>query len=178
MSAQRVVPPARPAGVGLRLVAAFLLGLTAGIGLVAVIQRAAGAESWSRVSARASSPDKSRVALVVDRACAAGLCQELRVGASEAAASAAATLQAPSATEVVWTADGKRVGFVIDGSELRLYDPATLKVVGTVRLLTDEAAQSRLVRGVTFSENGRAATFDDCPRTRSGCRAGLVAIPQ
>jgi hypothetical protein len=47
-----------------------------------------------------------------------------------------------------------------------------------VRLLTAEAAQTRLARGITFSENGRAATFDDCPRSHSGCRAGVVGVPQ
>jgi hypothetical protein len=31
---------------------------------------------------------------------------------------------------------------------------------------------------VTFSENGKAVTFDDCPRNRSGCRAGVVGVPQ
>jgi hypothetical protein len=41
-----------------------------------------------------------------------------------------------------------------------------------------EAAETRLARGITFSENGRAATFDDCPRAHSGCRAGVVGVPQ
>ena len=35
---------------------------------------------------------------------------------------------------------------------------------------------SRLARGVTFSQNGAAVTFDDCPRGRSGCKPGLAAV--
>ena len=67
---------------------------------------------------------------------------------------------------------------MIDGSEMAVYDVQTAKLAGTVRLLTSEAALTRIARGVTFSENGRAATFDDCPRTQSGCRAGVVGVPQ
>jgi Tol biopolymer transport system component len=78
----------------------------------------------------------------------------------------------------VWTPDGKRVAFVIDGREMLLYDAQARKLAGTVRLLSSEAAQSRIARGVTFSENGRAVTFDDCPRAHSGCRAGVLGIPQ
>ena len=107
-------------------------------------------------------------------------CTELRVGASDSASAVVARYTDPSATcdEVVWTPDGKRVGFVIRGHELRLFDPQSGKEIGTVRLVTEEAAQTRRARGVTFSENGRAVTFDDCPRTHSGCRAGVVGVPQ
>jgi hypothetical protein len=92
----------------------------------------------------------------------------------------AAAYDDPSAVcdEVVWTPDGTRVGFVMRGYELRLFDPQSLKEIGTVRLVTEEAAQTRRARGVTFSENGRAVTFDDCPRAHSGCRAGVAGVPQ
>ena len=70
------------------------------------------------------------------------------------------------------------MAFVLDGSEMAIYDAQTAKLAGTVRLLTSEATVTRVARGVTFSENGRAATFDDCPRTHSGCRAGVVGVPQ
>ena len=89
-----------------------------------------------------------------------------------------ASLGSRSCAEIVWTPDGKRVAFVIDGSEMSIYDAQSGKLAGTVRLLTNEAAQTRLARGITFSENGRAATFDDCPRGHSGCRAGVVGVPQ
>jgi hypothetical protein len=29
---------------------------------------------------------------------------------------------------------------------------------------------------VTFSQNGAAVTFDDCPRGHSGCKSGLAAV--
>jgi hypothetical protein len=34
----------------------------------------------------------------------------------------------------------------------------------------------RFARGVTFSDNGFAVTFDDCPKGRSGCRSGLAGV--
>jgi hypothetical protein len=134
--------------------------------------------SRRRTVARATSPDKSRVALALERRCGQGTCQDLRMGASEESAADVATLAGQSCDEVVWTPDGKRIGFVIDGREMRLYDAGTLKLAGIVGLLTSEAAESRRARGVTFSENGRAVTFDDCPRAHSGCRAGVAGVPQ
>ena len=128
---------------------------------------------------RASSPDRSRVAVAATRPCApAGECGALRIGSSEDNSTVVHALEGSTCEEVVWTPDGTRVGFVIDRNQLMLFDAATLKHAGTIRLLTDEAAQSRIVRGVTFSENGRAVTFDDCPRAHSGCRAGVVGVPQ
>ena len=38
--------------------------------------------------------------------------------------------------------------------------------------------QPRRVRGMTFSDNGEAITFDECPSGRSGCRAGFAAVPR
>jgi hypothetical protein len=102
----------------------------------------------------------------------------LSVGQSESAAVQLEMLDGQSASEIVWTSDGKRVGFVVDGRELWLYDAGSRKLAGRVGLLTVEAAHSRLARGVTFSENGRAVTFDDCPKRQSGCRAGFVGVPQ
>jgi hypothetical protein len=61
---------------------------------------------------------------------------------------------------------------------MSIYEAHSARLAGTVRLLTAEAMETRLARGITFSENGRAATFDDCPRTHSGCRAGVVGVPQ
>ena len=40
----------------------------------------------------------------------------------------------------------------------------------------DGFPSSRIARGVTFSANGAAITFDDCPRSHSGCKPGMVAI--
>jgi hypothetical protein len=178
MSAQRPLSPtAAPRSTG-RLIAALLLGIALGAaGALLVTARTTDA-SRSRVVARALSPDKSRAAVAIEVRCTEGTCQELRLGASEDSSNTVTVLSNRSCSEIVWTPDGTRVAFVIDGAELSIYDAQSARLAGTVRLMTAEALQSRLARGITFSENGRAATFDDCPRTHSGCRAGVVGVPQ
>jgi hypothetical protein len=174
MSAQRPLSPtAAPRSTG-RLIAALPLGAA---GALLVTARTTDA-SRSRVVARALSPDKSRAAVAIEVRCTEGTCQELRLGASEDSSNTVTVLSNRSCSEIVWTPDGTRVAFVIDGAELSIYDAQSARLAGTVRLMTAEALQSRLARGITFSENGRAATFDDCPRTHSGCRAGVVGVPQ
>lgn len=175
MPAERPVPSARSPRA---LVAALLFGIAIGAAGALLVDRAASDGDRARTLARAISPDKSRVAFVMERRCDAGVCQTLQIGATDADARPVRTVESLIPTEVVWTRDGNRVGFVTNGTELVLYDGQSSKEVGTVRLMTAEAAQSRIARGVTFSENGRAVTFDDCPRAHSGCRAGVVGIPQ
>src|SRR4030095_13834165 len=80
--------------------------------------------------------------------------------------------------EIVWTRDGSRVAFLVDGVQLRFYDPSTLAPAGQITLVQPPAGAPSIARGVTFSENGRAITFDECPRGRSGCRAGIAAVPR
>jgi uncharacterized low-complexity protein len=178
MSAERALSPAAaPRSTG-KLIATLLLGIALGAsGALLVTARTTDA-SRRRVTARAVSPDKSRTAVAVEVRCPEGTCQELRLGASEDSASTATVLSNRSCSEIVWTPDGNRVAFLIDGSEMSIYDAQTAKLAGTVRLLTAEALETRMARGITFSENGRAATFDDCPRTHSGCRAGFVGVPK
>jgi hypothetical protein len=173
MSAQRSLPSA---GAGRSLIAAGLLGVALGAGGMLLAVRAGRAPAYV---VRASSPDRARLALSVTRPCPpAGTCGELRIGSSDEDSSVVHTLDGPGCDEVVWTPDGTRVGFVIGRNHLMVFEAASRRHAGTVRLLTEEAAQSRIVRGVTFSANGRAVTFDDCPRDHSGCRAGVVGIPQ
>ena len=176
MSTQRAVPSSGSKGALIALVAGVALG-AAGVGLLGP---RLGLPSPVHRAARAASPDGSRIALAFERPCGGTLCGELRAGAAadETAATTFDTYQDSSCDEIVWTPDGTRVGFLMTGQQLVLYDGKTLKHVGNVRLLTQEAASTRLARGVTFSENGKAVTFDDCPRNRSGCRAGVVGIPQ
>ncbi len=178
MSAQRSVPSAAAPGSTVRVIAALLLGVAVGAALALLVTASATDATRRRTTIASSSPDKSRVAVVQEAPCSTGICAELRLGASEAASANIASLGSRSCAEIVWTPDGKRVAFVIDGSEMSIYDAQSGKLAGTVRLLTNEAAQTRLARGITFSENGRAATFDDCPRGHSGCRAGVVGVPQ
>ena len=79
--------------------------------------------------------------------------------------------------EIAWAADGFRVGFVINGYQFRIFDGISRKPAGQANLIEPDATPtSRIVRGVTFSQNGAAVTFDECPRTGSGCRSGLMAI--
>jgi hypothetical protein len=178
MSAQRALSPTGQPRATIRLIAAFLLGIALGASAALLLTARTTDASRRRVTARMYSPDKSRMAVALEAPCADGLCQELRLGASEDTSAVVASLTNRSCGEIAWTPDGTRVGFVIDGSELSIYDARTSKLAGTVRLLTSEATLTRFARGVTFSENGRAATFDDCPRTHSGCRAGVVGVPQ
>jgi len=178
MSAQGPLPPTRAPRSSVGLIATLILGVALGFALALVLGRGRSDLSWRRVAARAAAPKGSLVAFVLEQPCSRGFCQSLNLGASERSGTPLAPLDNQSSDEVVWTADGKRVGFVVDGRELWLYDAQSRALAGRVGLLTSEAAQSRLARGITFSENGRAATFDDCPRAHSGCRAGVVGIPQ
>jgi hypothetical protein len=178
MSAQGTVPSESPARA---LIAAVVIGLAIGAGTIALVgPRFLPAEERPHRSARAASPNGTRMASAFERMCGDIVCGELRIGTpnQEASAKVFDTYRDSTCDEIVWTPDGKRVGFLMTGQQLVLYDAETLKHLGNVRLLTQEAASSRRARGVTFSENGRALTFDDCPRTHSGCRAGVVGVPQ
>jgi hypothetical protein len=178
MSVQRAVSSAGAQGSTVRLIAAVTIGVALGAAVVLVTGRGRSELSWRRIAARAASPNASHVAFVLEQPCSNGFCQTLHLGESDAAATRLEALEKQSSDQVVWAPDGKRVGFVVDGRELWLYDVQARTLAGRVGLLTSEAAQSRMARGITFSENGRAATFDDCPRRHSGCRAGVVGIPQ
>ena len=126
-----------------------------------------------------TAPTANRTAAVKLTRCEPGWCESLWAGATPDTMKLVATLP-PSAercTEIVWTRDAARVGFVINGQQLRLYDTATNAPAGLVDLVPRDAEPStRIARGLTFSDNGAALTFDDCPRDRSGCRPGIVAI--
>jgi Tol biopolymer transport system component len=151
-------------------------------GLAAILMAfLAGTRFGERQVAFASAPTGSGVAFAAERRCAGGPCQMLWVGRTQRDAVKVATLDESSGTcsEIVWTSDGKRVAFLIDGYQLRFYNAETLSPAGQINLLEPQGHPSaRIARGVTFSENGRAVTFDDCPRNRSGCRSGLAAVPQ
>lgn len=132
-----------------------------------------------RIVAAARSPAGNAVAFVLEGRCAAGLCQTLRIGPTGSSARVVESLSGPEeqATEVAWAPDGSRVGFLINGYQLRVFDAHTGKNLGAMTIVTpDGAPPSRIARGVTFSSNGAAITFDDCPRDHSGCRAGMIAV--
>ena len=69
------------------------------------------------------------------------------------------------------------MAFLVNGYQLRLFDAHTGRALGAVSLIQpDGYPTSRLARGVTFSSNGAAVTFDDCPRDHSGCKPSVVAL--
>jgi hypothetical protein len=125
------------------------------------------------------SPDGRQIALVRVVPCGATACESLWVGSSPDDAVRVVVLPhgEEQCTDIAWSRDGKRVAFLINGYQLRLYDAQTHAPAGLLDLLpADASPSSRVARGVTFSDNGAAITFDDCPRERSGCRPGMVAV--
>lgn len=175
MSAERPVPPARSSGKPLKA-AMILAGVIAATAAGYVMGRRAGAVH-QLLSARPT--EAQRVAFVREEPCADKTCQTIWLGNSREDAVQVASLAAETerCEEIAWAKDGLRVGFVINGYQLRIFDGYTRKPVREVNLIEpDGAPSSRFVRGVTFSDNGAAVTFDDCPRGRSGCRSGLAAV--
>jgi hypothetical protein len=174
MSAERDLSSARSSRGGaiivllMAVVVAALSGFSAGWLL-----------SARRVVLAATSPAGGAVAFVLEGRCAAGICQTLRVGPTGSSASVVESLSGPEevADEIAWAADGGRVAFLVNGYQLRLFDAHTGRNLGALTLVQpDGSPSSRIARGVTFSSNGAAVTFDDCPRGHSGCKAGFAAI--
>jgi hypothetical protein len=134
-----------------------------------------------RIVRFANAPAGDGVAYVLEGRCAAGVCQTLWVGSTVKTARVVQTLSGASeqADEIAWTPDGARVAFIVNGYQLRLFDARTNANLGAMAIIDpDGFPSSRIARGVTFSTNGAAITFDDCPRERSGCKPGFVAIKQ
>jgi WD40 repeat protein len=174
MSAEGNLPPARRSYRGGAAIAAAILAF--------VIAIAAFAAGWllgsRRVALAVSSPAGDLVAYVLEARCALGRCQSLKIGTA-VNARIVETLNGESeeASEIAWTPDGGRVAFLVNGYQLRVFDAHTGANLGAVSLIEpDKSPSSRIARGVTFSSNGASVTFDDCPRTQSGCRPGLLAI--
>jgi hypothetical protein len=140
----------------------------------------AGTKMATREAVFAATGDGARAAWAEDRRCWSGPCQNLWIGDGRANATRLGVLENGSrCDEIVWTKDGSRVAFLIDGAQLRLYDPTTRAPAGQLTLVTPQAnGPHARVRGLTFSDNGKAITYDECPIGRSGCRAGFAAVPR
>ena len=126
-----------------------------------------------------TAPDTHHVAAVRLTKCDAGWCEGLWMGQTTESLELIATLRGANerCSEIAWSRDGKRAGFLINGQQLRIYGTDTHRPAGQIDLVPrDSDPPTRLARGLTFSENGAAITFDDCPRDRSGCRPALVAL--
>lgn len=123
-------------------------------------------------------PSGDRVALVREAPCGQGRCQTLWIGRSVEDATEVARLGGRERAEAIaWSQDGYRMGFLINGYELRVFDTEPKRQVAQMNLVEpDGIPSSRIARGITFSMNGAAVTFDDCPRTTSGCKSGLAAV--
>lgn len=77
---------------------------------------------------------------------------------------------------MIWANDSALAGVVIGGSTLAVIDPAEARILYELPLL-EVRDGSRFVRGVGFSANALAITFDDCPRQGAGCRPRFMALP-
>ena len=177
MSTERTVPPAPARGPSLRAGVAVVV---VALAVAAFAGYTAGRRAGAVHEVMSASPaEAARIAFVREAPCDQGRCQTLWIGTPREDAEQVAALEggAERCEEIAWAADGFRVGFVINGYRLRIFDGQSRKQVGQVDLLTPSGSPSaRIARGVTFSQNGAAVTFDDCPRTHSGCRSGLMAV--
>lgn len=180
MSAQGPVPAARQAGLVTRRrqpTRAARASLAACIGTWLGVAACTGPPPYALVSSIA--PGATRTAEVRLVRCPGGWCESLWLGETARDATRAITLAPGSerVSEIAWLPDGTRVGILVNGYQLRLYDRQTGAPAGQLDLVpADRTPPTRLARGVTFSDTGAAITFDDCPRDRSGCRPGIAAL--
>ena len=171
MSAQGALPSSSPARRGALAVAAVCVG-------VATLASCRGGPDGHVLLAR-TAPDTHHVALAKLTRCDPGWCETLWLGPTADSAQPVSPTPAQNerCSEIVWTRDGSRVGFLVNGYQLRLYDAASGAPAGLIDLVPrDGDPTTRIARGLTFSDNGAAVTFDDCPRDRSGCRPGMLGL--
>ncbi|MEX2271770.1 MAG: hypothetical protein WD690_09880 [Vicinamibacterales bacterium] len=81
-----------------------------------------------------------------------------------------------AAGEIMWAPDGSLAGVLLNGSRLIVIDAGADRVLYELPLLETQDG-SRMARGIGFSANAMAITFDDCPRTGAGCRSRFMALP-
>ena len=126
----------------------------------------------------AEPPTRDRIAFVREVPCGEGHCETLWLGETRETASEVGKLGARERCEAIaWSADGYRMGFLVNGYELRVFNAEPREQVAQINLVEPDGIPStRIARGITFSPNGAAVTFDDCPRFTSGCKSGLVGI--
>jgi hypothetical protein len=175
MPAQRTVPPARAPRGAVKALAFAVLALAA-----VTAAYLAGTRAGAKQELMAAAPSEARgVALVKKEPCERGWCETLWIGDTRENAIRVASLVPGSerCEEIAWARDGYRVGFLINGYQLRVFDAPARKALNQVNLIDpDGTPTSHFVRGVTFSQNGASVTFDECPRGRSGCKSGLAAV--
>jgi hypothetical protein len=145
-----------------------------------VVAYVAGLRAGRIHEVMAAAPTEARkIAFVREEPCGDLPCQTIWIGNTreDAVQVASLTPRAERCEEIAWAKDGYRVGFVINGYQLRIFDGVSRKAINQVNLIEpDGTPTSRFVRGITFSQNGAAVTIDECPRGRSGCKSGLAAV--
>jgi hypothetical protein len=173
MSIERAVPSART--IVAVAIGALALGAAAG--------SACGYTVGTRIADPArdvlvsSPPSGGRIAFVREAPCGEGRCQTLWLGTSVEDATQVGSLGPERVEAIAWSQDGYRMGFLVNGYELRVFNADPRTQVAQVNLVEpDGVPSSRIARGITFSANGAAVTYDDCPRWTSGCRSGLAGI--
>lgn len=174
MPTERTMPTSRTV-IGVALATAALAA-TAGIacGYTVGMRRA----DAPREVLTSSPPSGDRFAFVTEAPCGQGRCQTLWLGRGRPDAVEVGRLTGEQrCEEIAWSKDGYRMGFLVNGYELRVFDTDPRQQVFQLNLVPpDGVPSSRIARGVTFSDNGTAVTFDDCPRNTSGCRSGLAGL--
>jgi hypothetical protein len=175
MSAEGSVRSARAAGAPLKTT---LLAVAAVAAIV--VAYVAGLRAGRIHELMAAAPTEARrIAFVREEPCGDKPCQTIWIGNTrkDAVQVAALTPGVERVEEIAWAKDGYRVAFIVNGYQLRIFDGVSRKPVRDVNLIEpDGVPTSRFVRGVTFSQNGAAVTFDECPRGRSGCKSAMAAV--
>jgi hypothetical protein len=80
------------------------------------------------------------------------------------------------ATELVWAPNGELAGVLVNHMKLAVIDAAGKRLLYELPLV-EKLDGSRMARGVSFSANALAITFDDCPTYGAGCRPRFMALP-
>jgi hypothetical protein len=174
MSTSGTVPTART--LIIVAIAAAAIGAAAGAGCGYTVGMRT-ADPTREVMA-SESPGRDRIAFVREAPCGEGRCQTLWLCTTREDATEVFSLGGRERCEgIVWSADGHRMGFLVNGYELRVFNSEPRQLVAQVNLVEPGGIPStRIARGITFSTNGAAVTFDDCPRFTSGCRSGMAGI--
>jgi hypothetical protein len=80
------------------------------------------------------------------------------------------------ATELVWAPNGELAGVLVNHMKLVVIDVAGKRVLYE-QPLVEKLDGSHMARGVSFSANAMAITFDECPTFGAGCRPRFLALP-
>jgi hypothetical protein len=146
--------------------------------IAAVIGFAAGrATAPLGLVADAAAPDgQSRVR--IERAFSLGAPKHRVVLHTHGADTEVKVLEEDGATaeEPLWSPNGELAGVLLNRSKLAVIDPAARRILYELPLL-EKMDGTRMARGLSFSTNAMAVTFDDCPRTGAGCRPRFLALP-